>query len=340
MDPMRVFVGLLLNEPMVAAIVVFLVVAAVTRSWRSATAGLSPRARTISRVIRAGAIAVLVVDVGVRLLPGVLARLPHATALWSYLTPSGYWWWAFPLPLSATVITLAIIVVRVRSMPTRVETAVVPLARRNWLSFSRRSDVATAAGVGGMLLLLSILSGLASATDQYGRHTVIVIPTGEMDTPVDVSGLPEGSENATSGFYGWAFSLPVIAVAVVLAVLLYLVLRNDSARPFVRPDEAAGDTSDRRATAAGVWRLTAGALGLTLGAALALVASAGLSSSGVGIPEVGTFMWSVGYSAFAPAMDLTSVLIRIGATLSLLLLAGGRRERPVRVRATAQAVKP
>lgn len=336
MNPVVLVLSLVLSEPVLPALIVFAVVVIATRAWKPAPASPSPRARAVQRLLRIGALLVLLVDVGVRAAPLVVARLPFDGDL---LTPGGYAWWQFPLPLAAAVVILVVALVRSRAEPARVETPVVPLTRRNWLTFSRQRDVVIAASTGGALLLLSVLSGLASATDRNGLHTIIVMRGGDFAVPDDID-TSIAANGPWSSFYGWAYGVPVMVLAVILALVLWLALRTDAARPFVRPEDVAADTADRAAAAIGAWRLAAAALGLTFGAALAFVAYAGLSSTGVGVPGLGTATWSLGYSSFAPAMLGLSVLVRIAATVSLLLLVRGARTRPARVSASAVAVQP
>lgn len=313
-------------EPLLLAVLAVAVALIVTRGPRAKLAS-TDRAAFLRRVAVIGSLAVLAPYLVVQSLPYVdtaLRYLAPAVSL-DLGAPFEYRWWLFPLPVVAAVVVLAIVLARLGREGSHVEQPVNPVVRRAWLTFSRRRDVAVAASAFGSLLVVSLLAGLASATDANGLHTLILIPGAQMEQPIDGPPLPNGSNAGSSTFFGWAYSVPVLAAAALLVLLAVLILHTNSARPFTRPDSVASETADRNATSATVLGLLTAAVLLPLGGALGMIGSAGLGSTGVGIPGVGTFMWSVGYAAFAPAIFGVGVILQAAAIVMLALAIRGKR---------------
>ena len=238
---------------------------------------------------------------------------------WFFVNALGYFsfapfqvrWWVAVAPV--LVATVAVVVALLRARPdARPEVPVTPLARRGWLSFTRRRDSITGMIVLAALVVTVIAAGAASAPDDNGWYAIILIPVGD-----------QGAGSAT--FFGWAYGLPLLAAVVVLAAALAWALHRDAARPFLRPDTVAAETAARRSTSAVLFSLAVPAALLGLASAVHMVADAGLGSVGVGIPGVGNFNYSTGYAAFAPAMMWLSGGLRVWAIVWLLLAILGRR---------------
>lgn len=323
------FVLFVLMDPVVLGIIGFAVVLAI-RSRRSAAR--PSRSVFLRRVAVVGSVVVLVPFVIIRALPLLDTARRHLAPslpidLWN---APDYRWWTFPLPvLTATVVLLVVLAHLTRGV-TPPEQPVSPVARRTWLTFTRRRDIVIAAVAVGTLMLISVLAGLASATDKHGLHTLIRIPGGDLGLPGGDPAVPPSQTAGFAGFYGWAYSVPVMVSLLALIAVAYLTLRVGSIRPFRRPETVQAETAERRQTAATVLWLFIPAVLLPLGGALDQIGGAGLGSTGVGIPGVGTFMWSVGYSAFAPAIVAAGSLLEAAAVALLLLGVTWRPFRELR----------
>jgi hypothetical protein len=221
-------------------------------------------------------------------------------------------WELFLPPILAAIVALAVVFVHVVRAPSKPEAPVMPVVRRGWLSFSRRQDWVVATAAGGALLLISIAAGFASTPDEDGLYSLISIPNGD-------------TEAGWSTFFGWAYSLPLLACVAVLATLAFLSLRIDADRPFMRPQTVAAETEARRSTAEVIWALSGAALLIALSDALFMIAGAGMGYAGVGIPGVGTFTFSTGFAAIAPALWFMAGALQAAAAFWLLLTNSGRR---------------
>lgn len=221
------------------------------------------------------------------------------------------WWLTLPpvVIASASVAIILLHTVRTRSTP---EVPVTPVVRRGWLSFTRRRDSIVTASAVVALLGLSIAAGLASSPDDDGLYSRISIPVGD-----------QGAGSST--FFGWAYSVPLLIVTAVLVVLLFLALRSNASRPFLRPETVGAETAQRRDTSVVLFALAGSSVLIGLSDAVIMVAHAGLGSVGVGIPGVGTFMYSTGFASLAPALLVIGSLLQAGAALWLLLTISGRR---------------
>lgn len=220
-------------------------------------------------------------------------------------------WWLMLPPAVVASTAVAIILARTLRDPSTPEVPVTPVVRRGWLSFTRRRDWAVTASAFGALLALSVAAGLASSPDDDGLYSRISIPVGD-----------QGAGSST--FFGWAYSVPLVIVTTVLLVLLYLALRSNAGRPFRRPDTVGAETEQRRTTSVVLFALAGASVLIGLSDAVLMVAHAGLGSVGVGIPGVGTFMYSTGFASLAPALLVIGSLLQSWAALWLLLTISGR----------------
>jgi hypothetical protein len=315
------------TEPVVLGLIAFAVALAVGKGRFSRAHPTEGSSVFVHRVAVVGSAAVLLPFVIVGGLPilDLASRYLVPSLGLEFWSPPDYRWWMFPLPVIAAVVVLLIALnqlSRVRSQP---EEPVAPVARRTWFTFARPRDLVLGACVLGSLVLVSVLAGLASVTDEGGLHTLIRIPGGDTVPPAGGPVIPPDQSGGSATFYGWAYSVPVIAATLVLTVIAYWALRVSSIRPFRRPETVRAETAERRMTASTILWLFIPAILLPLGGALDLIGSAGLSSGGVGIPGVGTFMWSVGYSAFAPEIVAIGTLLQAVAVAILLFGVSGFR---------------
>ena len=217
-------------------------------------------------------------------------------------------------PLVAAIATIAVALVIVGRTPVRPQVPITPVRPRGWLSFTRRRDWITATVVLATLVLTSVIAGAASAPDEHGWYSMIEIPVGTL-------------EPGFASFFGWAYGLPVLVAAAVLAAVVSWALHLSAARPFIRPETVEAETTERRALSSVLVAVMLGATLLVLGDAVRLIAGAGMGSVGVGIPGIGDFNYSTGYAALAPAMLALGNLIQIWAIALLLITAAGRTFR-------------
>ena len=316
-----------LAEPVVLGLIAFATALAVGRGRFSRANHSEIRSLFVHRLAVIGSAVVLAPFVILRGLPILDLALRYLAPSISFElgNPTDYRWWAFPLPVVAAIVVLLIALIHLLRAPAQPQVPVTPVARRTWLTFTRRRDLVIGASVLGCLLLVSVLAGFASATDEHGLYTLIRIPGGDMGSPV---GEPPISSDQTAGsvtFYGWAYSVPVLVAALVLASITYRALRISSVRPFRRPETVRSETAERREIAGTILWLFIPAVLLPLGGALDWIGRAGLGSAGVGIPGVGTFMWSVGYSAFAPAIFAIGTALQAACVAILLIGVSGFR---------------
>jgi hypothetical protein len=221
-------------------------------------------------------------------------------------------WWVQTAPVIVAAGAAAALLVRAYRAPQRPEVPVSPVARRGWLSFTRRRDAIVGGVVLAALLVTILVAGAASAIGPDGTYSAIEIPVGD-----------QGPGYAT--FFGWAYGVPLLAALAVLVGAMVWALHVDAARPFLRPDTVEAETGTRRAASRAVFALAISAALLALGSALDVIANAGLGSVGVGIPGVGTFNYSTGYAALAPAMLWLGRALTLAAMVLLALTITGRR---------------
>ena len=138
---------------------------------------------------------IAVVGSGAVLAPFVIVQvLPYISTAMRNLTPGilldlggprDFHWWLFPLPILGAVACLIVSFVVLRRSRQSPELPVIPVTRRTWLSFTQRRDVVVAACALSALVLVSVLAGLASVTDDNGLHTLLPIGGGNLEPAGD-----------------------------------------------------------------------------------------------------------------------------------------------------------
>jgi hypothetical protein len=131
------------------------------------------------------------------------------------------------------------------------------LAPRNLLTFASRPWLVTVAAITAVIVLISILAGLASRPDEQGRHVLYNLSR-------------TGNDAASTSIYGWWFSVPglVLIAAIIVIALFDLAVIS---RPSFGTD-SEGDAAIRRARSRNVLAVTAGGLILYLGAIMSSLA--------------------------------------------------------------------
>lgn len=183
------------------------------------------------------------------------------------------------------------------------------LTPRAAMTFTRRSWLMPG-GIAVILVLIStVLAGLASVPDGDGRYTIYRVDA--------------GIGSVGSGIYGWHYSIPTLVLLAVLLALVVLGLRR-IARPAWRADQSR-DAQARRQRVLVLIALTTGAVLLHLGDIWAsLAASAelrGIFPSGQGPVRIGS-----DFAALAPPLrvgawlaEASGYLLWFGALLALVL---------------------
>ncbi|MCU1412437.1 MAG: hypothetical protein JWR04_3144 [Rhodoglobus sp.] len=296
--------------PLIVLIMVAFAIWFIARRGRGAEQ--SALARRISLF---GSLAVLVPFLAVFGLP--LLYLAERFLPWLHVpstVPFGYAWWQYPFPIVGAVITAVVVLVALNRRTAKSEVPVVPIAPRGWTTFTNRRELVVAIVSAGVLIAVSVAAGLASVTNDAGLHILIEFPG------------PEGERGGTATFYGWAYSVPVMVGIAVLSLLVWLALRASALPAFRRPDTVAQETLEREQVASALLRLYIAAVLLPLGGALTQIGGAGMGQTGIGIPGVGDFRWSLGYSSFAFPIEIVGEVLELAGVLILLLgIFSGRK---------------
>lgn len=314
---------LVLQSPLILATIAIVIFLFVTRG-RSAETVVSRRSALTRAVAVTGSAAVLIVHLAVQFFPVLdLAQrylLPNLSVDFSP-DPWAYAWWRYPLPLVVAVVVLTIVMVRVARESVTVEAPVLSLKPRGWTSFASRKELATAASVLGALVSVSIFAGVHSITDRFGLHTLVSGPR-----PVGVTDAA-WDEYPASTFYGWAYSVPVVVLAVVLAAQLWWVLHTISVRPFASPASVDAETRERTRSSSALLRLFTAAVLLPLGGALLLIGQTAMFSNVITTLDSDDYLVSLGYASFAPAIAVAGAVMQALALLMLVAAMRGQRSR-------------
>jgi uncharacterized membrane protein len=197
---------------------------------------------------------------------------------------------SFLIPLLLTIVMLLFLLAPVR--PARAPGA-AELVPRTLLSFSSRAGTAVSASVTLAVVLVSILAGMASTPDEYGRF---------LQYTVHASGNTSGGTT----IYGWWFSVPCLAaVAVIVAlVVVQLVLIS---RPPLSTDRD-DDISIRKARVRNVLAAATGGLLLHLGTVLMSLYGTSGMRLGLQAGEAGMVSLGTPFAAIGPALHVASYI--------------------------------
>lgn len=277
-------------------------------------AAVSARYLPEYRALGLGALAVIVVFFVENLLTGYFMNLANVVEWWRYATP------IFAAAL-AIVVVGALIVLRGSRPPE------VPLpspTRRGWASFSARSGLIGAGLALAGLVATTVWAGLMSSSDGAGRFIYI-----EMAVPnTDVGPV-------RPWFYGWSYGVPVLLCLVALAAVVWLVLRGNAVRPYIRPEGVHAENRARGAIAASVVGIASAGMLLALGGAFRFIGRSGGYGRLVMEGEDGSdrdyeMVWQG--AQFAAMANWLAPVIEVAAFVLLLLVAArmlgarGRRQ--------------
>ncbi|MGV8851310.1 MAG: hypothetical protein ACOH1M_01930 [Rhodoglobus sp.] len=314
---------LVLQSPLILAtlaIVIFLI----GRRGRTHEAVVPGRSAFMRAVAVKGSLAVLVVYLAVQWFPllDVLQRYLLSNSGFDFSPePWTYAWWRYPLPLVVAVVVMTVVMVRVATGTVTVEAPVLSMKPRGWASFAGRNELASAASVLGALVSVSLFAGVHSITDKFGLHTLISGPR-----PVGVSDASWDVYGATT-FYAWAYSVPVMVAAVLLAAQVWWVLHTISTRPFTSRATVDAETRERTRASSVLLRLFIATVLLPLGGALHLIGQAAMFPNVISGPDAGEYLVPLGYASFAPALAVIGAVLQALALLILVAAIHGKRSR-------------
>lgn len=270
-----------------------------------AAKAITGRYRPELRVLWAGALLVLLVFAAESVLHGYVLDFQDVVA-----------WWRYALPVGVAALVLGILLVLIITRGTaRPQVPFVHAERRIWTSFAPRWGVIGTCLAIIALFLTSILAGSASSNLNGGPYVYLEIPVPN-----------EQLDPIRPWFFGWAYAMPVLISLLLLVIVLWITLRADAVRPFLRAETVHGEKAARRMIAGEALAIaSAGAL-LALAGAWRFVADAGV---GAGLEIDGEHFdvtWQ--YAELATVLGWAAPVVEIVA-FTLLLIAVAR---PLRTR--------
>lgn len=135
------------------------------------------------------------------------------------------WLLMFIVPLVLTVLALLVVILPIPTPGPRGSAELVP---RTPFSFAPRRWLGIGLGTVLAVVVVAVLAGLASITDDAGRHVMYEVPA-------------SASTRGGTSIYGWWYSVPCMIAVVVLVVLVFAGLVLTS-----RPSLAADAEQDAR----------------------------------------------------------------------------------------------
>lgn len=193
---------------------------------------------------------------GVAALVIIVARGGAAVATYA-ISISAFPWEGYDMVRYLLPLVLGILVILVLAIPPRRERAGgARLTRRTWSSFVGRPWIITLLLVLGIVLAVTVATGLASSRDEEGHYTQYVLDAGfgALEVP----------------FYGWHTSAGPLVALVVLLVATFLAWSAIARPPY--SEDLEGDVARRRQRSTNVARVAAGAMLLHLSTVLGSVA--------------------------------------------------------------------
>lgn len=223
----------------------------------------------------------------------------------------------YAIPLVLCMIAL---LVQVLPATTAGERGPAQLAPRTLMTFTPRPWPILLGGTALVVVVTTVLAGLASRPDEQGRYLMYTFE-------------PSPTMSYGTSIYGWYYSVPCLAL-VVLVIGLTLAEAAWVARPPLAPDRDA-DRATRTGRVRNIFAVASGGLLLHLGAILTSLfgtsgLQGGLAAGAAGWVEVGT-----PFAALGPALLIASYIARVsGIALWWLVLLTAM---PVGARQPAQS---
>lgn len=233
------------------------------------------------------------------------------------------WPWAELGIRAAVPLILGILGVALLAVPSRPSpTDAAQLTPRTVRMFVRPRQPIILAALTALTVVLALAAGVASVTDDLGRHTLFTISLGAT------------GGTASSGIYGWYYSLPAL---VLLAVLLVVTVAAWLLLP--RPawgDDIYRDTAIRRIRAANITRVACGAVLLHLGVVCGSLAGTASMTMGAHAESVGMISLGTPFAAMEPVLWVAqAIAVTVGCSLWLLTALTGvpmRAQHPAAAR--------
>ena len=196
----------------------------------------------------------------------------------------------YALPLILCISALLVLTLPVRAPRPR---GSAELAPRTLMSFAPRSWLVSATATTVGVIIVSILAGLASSPDEFGRYFMYAV---------------EASDNtrASTMIYGWWFSLPCLVLIAIIPAITLIALVVTS-RPPLSVDRD-GDIAKRTARVRSVMAVGTGGLLLHLGAIFQSLHGASSLRLGFQTEPVGWVELGTSFAAMGPALLILSYI--------------------------------
>ncbi|MCD2441825.1 hypothetical protein LQ757_05980 [Agromyces sp. SYSU K20354] len=239
-------------------------------------------------------------------------------------------WWApfqedpearYAIPIAAATVAVAVYALVGSRRTDPQPLGAVDLSPRSVWSYGSRSWFAGWWTLTGLMAGTVLLAGLASSTDEHGRHTMIFIQM--------------GSANAGTTFFGWWFGIPVLVALAVLILVVQLALWR-IARPAApaNPVQRERDRGDRRNRTRTVLSIAAGAVAFTLGVSWNFLGRSSQLAGGLSAPDGVPIEVGTSFAALAVPLTVLGILLEgLGVALLLLALFQPRRRASLPVAA-------
>lgn len=233
-------------------------------------------------------------------------------------------WWAWPFwrpfPFSidswivirmvslALPLVLALLIVLGLMWPVgrRIASGVADLSPRTITTFARPRWLGGLAAIVAAVVAVAVVAGTASQPDEQGRYLSYWVEVAR-------------ETRAGTGIYGWYFSVPCLAVVVVLLIAAAVTLKLISRPPFGADREL--ETRVRRLRTRNVLAAVSGGLLLHLGAVLESLAATASMSGGFNAGDLGTVTVGTPFAALGPALTGAGFIVScLGFALWWLVL--------------------
>lgn len=243
-----------------------------------------------------GAVAVTTaVAAGTALLADFLARWMLGPSTMQLPRPDEVAVWLidmrFALPL---ILGICAVIVLGFPLPAHTERGAADLSRRTLFSFVDRRWFGGISAIVGAIIAVTVGAGLASEPDEQGLWRLFVVDLG-------------GKAVAGANIYGWFYSLPALALLVVLLLVALIVLWL-IARPSIGADRI-DDVWVRRLRTRNVVVVVAGALLIHLGTILSSLGGTASLSTDVSAGEFGYATLGTSFAALQPALQVTGFVV-------------------------------
>lgn len=297
--------------PLIAAGVAVLVVIAIPALRRKL-----PRARRLPESSRPDPAVRIIVGVGAAVLIVITVPVVMQSVYYGLGFSFGdYLWWRYAEALILGCLVVLVVAMLLAWFRRRPQEPVAPSHRRIWRSFTTASQLWLLSISVLVLFLVVTFAGSASSPDSDGHYRLLEIETG--------TAPPSGG---MLGFFGWAYGLPVAAVAVVLVALMITALHLNAARPFLKSGTVRDEEASRSALSVLLAWFTVGAVLVTLGRAMRTVSVA----AGSTFHLEGGYSWETTIAELSPWLYWVTLFMQLVShvVLGLVLAVAFLRPAP------------